>query len=61
MASDVEEAVLDEDLVEAKDACLEELGWTYESFEVSDDVTALHFPFAHIPKSEKHQARQGSL
>ena len=51
----LKEAVLDEDaLVEAKDACLEELGWTYESFfEVSDDVTALHFPVRAYPEKVK--------
>ena len=51
----LKEAVLDEDaLVEAKDACLEELGWTYESFfEVSDDVTALHFPVRAYPDKVK--------
>ena len=48
----LKEAVLDEDaLVEAKDACLEELGWTYESFlKCPTTSPPCIFRFAHIPK-----------
>ena len=41
-------------LVEAKDECLDTLGQPYESFfEMSDDVTALHFPVESYPEKVK--------